>query len=254
MTMSKLEMLSPENHAIALVDYQPAMYQGVQSHDRLVTFNNVQVLAKAAKLFGVPTIVTAVAQDTFSGPFMPEVSSLFPGHTVIDRTSMNAWLDAKFREAVYSTGRKKIAVAGLWTEACVMFVGLELLKEGLRSMSRQMPAAMSRPKHISVQWIGLSKPARCPSRRCNMSSSCSRIGRAPRLTKALWTSSERTRPMVSRYGSPNGHWANTLRRPVRRPDANPLAGQLCSSAAARTAGLQIAPKPRALTIPQGARS
>jgi nicotinamidase-related amidase len=130
MTMSKLEMLSPENHAIALVDYQPAMYQGVQSHDRLVTFNNVQVLAKAAKLFGVPTIVTAVAQDTFSGPFMPEVSSLFPGHTVIDRTSMNAWLDAKFREAVNSTGRKKIAVAGLWTEACVMFAGLELLKEG----------------------------------------------------------------------------------------------------------------------------
>jgi nicotinamidase-related amidase len=130
MTMSKLEMLSPENHAIALVDYQPAMYQGVQSHDRLVTFNNVQVLAKAAKLFGVPTIVTSVAQDTFSGPFMPEVSSLFPGHTVIDRTSMNAWLDAKFREAVYSTGRKKIAVAGLWTEACVMFAGLELLKEG----------------------------------------------------------------------------------------------------------------------------
>ena len=128
--MSKLEMLNPENHAIALVDFQPAMYQGVQSHDRLVTFNNVQVLAKAAKLFGVPTIVTAVAQDTFSGPFMPEVSSLFPGHTVIDRTSMNAWLDAKFREAVYSTGRKKIAVAGLWTEACVMFVGLELLKEG----------------------------------------------------------------------------------------------------------------------------
>jgi nicotinamidase-related amidase len=130
MTMSKLEMLSPENHAIALVDYQPAMYQGVQSHDRLVTFNNVQILAKAAKLFRVPTLISTIAKDTFSGPFMPEVSSLFPGHTVIDRTSMNAWLDTKFREAVYSTGRKKIAVAGLWTEACVMFVGLELLKEG----------------------------------------------------------------------------------------------------------------------------
>jgi nicotinamidase-related amidase len=129
--MSKLEMLTPQNHAIALIDYQPAMYQGVQSHDRLVPFNNVQVLAKAAKLFGVPTIVTSVAQDTFSGPFMPEITSLFPEHTVIDRTSMNAWLDAKFREAVNSTGRKKIAVAGLWTEACVMFAGLELLKEGL---------------------------------------------------------------------------------------------------------------------------
>jgi nicotinamidase-related amidase len=130
MTMSKLEMLSPENHAIALVDYQPAMYQGVQSHDRLVTFNNVQILAKAAKLFGVPTLISTIAKDTFSGPFMPEITSLFPEHTVIDRTSMNAWLDAKFRAAVNSTGRKKIAVAGLWTEACVMFAGLELLKEG----------------------------------------------------------------------------------------------------------------------------
>jgi nicotinamidase-related amidase len=123
-------MLSPQNHAIALIDYQPAMYQGVQSHDRLVTFNNVQVLAKTAKLFGIPTIITTVAQDTFSGPFMPEITSLFPKHTVIDRTSMNAWLDAKFREAVYATGRKKIAIAGLWTEACVMFGTLDLLKEG----------------------------------------------------------------------------------------------------------------------------
>jgi len=128
--MSKFEMLSPQNHAIALVDYQPAMYQGVQSHDRLVTFNNIQILAKAAKLFSVPTLISTIAQDTFSGPFMPEITSLFPDHTVIDRTSMNAWLDAKFREAVYATGRKKIAIAGLWTEACVMFGTLDLLKEG----------------------------------------------------------------------------------------------------------------------------
>jgi nicotinamidase-related amidase len=128
--MSKFEMLSPQNHAIALVDYQPAMYQGVQSHDRLVTLNNIQILAKAAKLFSVPTLISTIAQDTFSGPFMPEITSLFPDHTVIDRTSMNAWLDAKFREAVYATGRKKIAIAGLWTEACVMFGTLDLLKEG----------------------------------------------------------------------------------------------------------------------------
>lgn len=128
--MSKLEMLTPDNHAIALIDYQPAMYQGVQSHDRLVTFNNVQVLAKAAKLFKVPTIITTVAQDTFSGPFMPEVTELFPGHGVIDRTSMNSWLDANFRKAIHATGRKKIIIAGLWTEACVMFPTLDMLKEG----------------------------------------------------------------------------------------------------------------------------
>src|SRR6266446_10663770 len=108
MTMSKLEMLSPENHAIALVDYQPAMYQGVQSHDRNVTFHNVQVLAKAAKLFGVPTVISTVAKDSFSGPFMPEVTELFPELQIIDRTSINSWLDANFRKAVKATGRKKL--------------------------------------------------------------------------------------------------------------------------------------------------
>jgi nicotinamidase-related amidase len=128
--MSALEMLTPQNSAIALIDYQPAMYQGVQSHDRLVTFNNVQVLAKAAKLFGVPTVISTVAKDSFSGPFMPEIIELFPDHNVIDRTSMNSWLDANFRQAVHATGRKKLVVAGLWTEACVLFPTLDLLKEG----------------------------------------------------------------------------------------------------------------------------
>jgi nicotinamidase-related amidase len=128
--MSVLEMLTPQNSAIALIDYQPAMYQGVQSHDRLVTFNNVQVLAKAAKLFGIPTVISTVAKDSFSGPFMPEIIELFPDHNVIDRTSMNSWLDANFRQAVHATGRKKLVVAGLWTEACVLFPTLDLLKEG----------------------------------------------------------------------------------------------------------------------------
>jgi nicotinamidase-related amidase len=128
--MSGLEMLSPQNSAIALIDFQPAMYQGVQSHDRLVTFNNVQVLAKAAKLFKIPTVISTVAAASFSGPFMPEVTSLFPEISVIDRTSMNSWLDANFRKAVHATGRKKIVVAGLWTEACVMFPSLDMLREG----------------------------------------------------------------------------------------------------------------------------
>src|SRR5882672_3582336 len=110
--MSKHEMLSPQNSAIALIDYQPAMYQGVQSHDRLVIFQNVQVLAKAAKLFGVPAVISTVARDSFSGPFMPEV---------IDRTSINSWLNPNFRKAVQATGRKKLVIAGLWTEACVLF-------------------------------------------------------------------------------------------------------------------------------------
>jgi nicotinamidase-related amidase len=128
--MSKVEMLTPDNSALALIDYQPAMYQGVQSHDRLVTFNNVQVLAKAAKLFKIPTVISTVASKSFSGPFMPEVIDLFPTQKVIDRTSMNSWLDANFRKAVAATGRKRFVLAGLWTEACVMFPTLDMLKEG----------------------------------------------------------------------------------------------------------------------------
>src|SRR5271156_4216712 len=128
--MSKLEMLTPQNSAIALIDYQPAMYQGVQSHDRIVTFNNVQILAKTAKLFGIPTVISTVAKDSFSGPFMPEVLELFPEHEVIDRTSMNSWLDANFRKAVAATGKKRFVIAGLWTEACVTFPTLDMLREG----------------------------------------------------------------------------------------------------------------------------
>jgi nicotinamidase-related amidase len=128
--MSSLEMLSPENCAIALIDFQPAMYQGVQSHDRLVTLNNVQVLAKAAKLFNIPTVLSTVEASAFAGLFMPEITELFPATEVIDRSSMNAWLDAKFRAAVHATGRKKLVIAGLWTEACVAFPTLDLLKEG----------------------------------------------------------------------------------------------------------------------------
>jgi len=128
--MSKIEMLTPDNSAIALIDYQPAMYQGVQSHDRLVTFNNVQVLAKAAKLFKIPTVISTIAEKSFSGPFMPEVIGLFPNYKVIDRTSMNSWLDPAFRKAMAATGRKKVVLAGLWTEACVMFPTLDMLKEG----------------------------------------------------------------------------------------------------------------------------
>jgi nicotinamidase-related amidase len=128
--MPKFEMLSSENSAIALIDYQPAMYQGVQSHDRLAVFNNVQVLAKAAKLFNIPVVLSTVAANSFSGPFMPEVTELFADHQIIDRTSMNSWLDPAFRNAVAATGRRKFVIGGLWTEACVMFPTLDMLREG----------------------------------------------------------------------------------------------------------------------------
>jgi nicotinamidase-related amidase len=133
--MSKTDFITPQNAALVLIDFQPAMYQGVESHDRLsvmhnVLMHNVQILAKTARVFQLPTVLSTVAKDSFAGPFMPEVTDVFPQTTVIDRTSINAWLDANFRKAVEAAGRKKIILAGLWTEACVMFPTLELLKGG----------------------------------------------------------------------------------------------------------------------------
>jgi len=123
-------MISPQDTALVLIDFQPAMFQGVESHDRLSIVHNVQILAEAAEVFKLPIVLSTVAKDSFSGPFMPEVTELFPSPPVIDRTSINAWLDAEFRKAVAATGRKKIVLAGLWTEACVMFPTLDMLKEG----------------------------------------------------------------------------------------------------------------------------
>lgn len=128
--MAYTDMISPDNAAMVLIDYQPAMFQGVESHDRLSVVQNVQILAKTAKLFKLPIVISTVAKDSFSGPFMPEVTDLYPGHPIIDRTSINSWVDANFRKAIEGLKRKKIVLAGLWTEACVMFPTLDLLKQG----------------------------------------------------------------------------------------------------------------------------
>jgi nicotinamidase-related amidase len=129
--MSYQQMISPTDCALALIDFQPAMFQGVQSHDRKIIVDNVQVLARASKLFNVPTIVTTVAKDSFSGPFMPEITEgVYPDKAVIDRTSINSWLNADFRRAVEATGRKRFVLAGLWTGACVTFPTMDMLKAG----------------------------------------------------------------------------------------------------------------------------
>ncbi len=128
--MKYTDLLTPQNCAVALIDFQPAMYFGVQSHDRLTIMHYSAILAKTAKLFKLPTVLSTVAKDSFSGPFDPVISAIFPKYKIIDRTSINAWLDANFRKAIEATGRKKIVVAGLWTEACVLFPTLDMLKAG----------------------------------------------------------------------------------------------------------------------------
>ncbi len=123
-------MLTPGDSALALIDFQPAMFSGVNSHDRTTIVQNVQIIGEAARLFKVPTILSTVAADTFSGAMIPEVTGIFPGYKPIDRTSITAWLDPGFRGAIEKSGKKRIVVAGLWTEACVLFPTLDMLEAG----------------------------------------------------------------------------------------------------------------------------
>ena len=123
-------LLTPSESVIALIDYQPQMSFGIQSHPRLATLNNAVALAKAAKLFKVPCILTTVAAKTFSGDMLPELQAVFPDQQPIDRTSMNSWEDANFRNAILKTGRKKLIIAGWWTEVCACFPTISAIQEG----------------------------------------------------------------------------------------------------------------------------
>src|SRR5215212_1464496 len=124
------ELLTPQNSILLLIDHQPQMAFGVQSHDRALILNNTVGLAKGAKVFGVPTILTTVAARSFSGPIFPEIQAVFPDQRPFDRTSMNTWDDQRIRDAVKATGRPKLVIAGLWTEVCVTMPAIEALKAG----------------------------------------------------------------------------------------------------------------------------
>ncbi|MDH4581230.1 hydrolase [Pseudomonas sp. BN415] len=128
--MSIRELLNPTNSALILIDHQPQMAFGVQSIDRQQLKNNTVALAKSAKIFNVPTILTTVETESFSGYLWPEILGVFPGQQPIERTSMNSWEDDKFVAAVKATGRKKLIMAALWTEVCLTFPALEAIEAG----------------------------------------------------------------------------------------------------------------------------
>ncbi|QXE92686.1 hydrolase [Geomonas subterranea] len=128
--MSKLDLLNPTNSAVIFIDFQPQMTFGVSSIDRQTLFNNVILLAKAARIFHVPTILTTVETKSFSGNMWPQLLDIFPDNDIIERSSMNSWDDPKFVEAVQAAGRNKLIMAALWTEVCLAFPALDAMKAG----------------------------------------------------------------------------------------------------------------------------
>jgi nicotinamidase-related amidase len=127
---SEKGLLTPDNCAVVFIDIQPQMIFGVASHDRQGIINNNLVLAKAARIFGVPLILSTVESKAFSGNILPQLQAIDPGQAPIERSSMNSWDDASFVAAVEKTGRRKIVVAGLWTETCVALPTIQMIHDG----------------------------------------------------------------------------------------------------------------------------
>jgi nicotinamidase-related amidase len=123
-------LLTPQNSMLLLIDHQPQMAFASHSIDVQLLINNVTGLAKSARIFNVPVVLTTVAAKSFSGPIFANVQEIYPGMDPIDRTTMNCWEDPKVVEAVRRTDRKKIIMAALWTEVCLATAALSALDDG----------------------------------------------------------------------------------------------------------------------------
>lgn len=125
-------LLTPDNCTILFIDQQPQMMLDVASKDRQILRSNVVGLAKAARAFKVPTILTTIAARTFGGPVLSQLQDTLPEKSPIDRSTLNAWEDEDFVAAVEDIGRERLVISGLWTTVCVAFPALSALSEGYK--------------------------------------------------------------------------------------------------------------------------
>ena len=122
-------MLTPDNCVLILIDHQPFQFAGLRSHDTQTIINNVVGLAKSAKAFNVPTLLTTVLERQ-GGRLLKQLQDVFPDQNPIDRTFINTWEDERVVDWVKRTGRKKIVMAALWTEICLAFPVIHALGDG----------------------------------------------------------------------------------------------------------------------------
>src|SRR6185437_6554733 len=122
-------LLTPENCVVLLIDHQPFQLANVNSHDPTMVINSVTALARTAKAYGIPTILTTVNEER-GGLIFKQVQAVFPDQKTINRTFINAWEDRRDVEAVKKTGRKKLVMAALWTEMCLAIPAIHALGDG----------------------------------------------------------------------------------------------------------------------------
>jgi len=123
-------LLTPQTAVLALIDYQPEQYAGVTSVGRDELLVHVTMLGRVATAFDVPVVLSTVYVKHGMSGTNPELREALPGVPEIDRTTMNSWEDPDFRGAIERTGRKKLIIAGLWTEVCVAFPAIDALRDG----------------------------------------------------------------------------------------------------------------------------
>lgn len=124
------KLLTPTDHTLVMIDFQSQMAFATHSIDAVNLRNNAALVAQAASGFGVSTILTTVAEKSFSGPMFSEITDAFPGQKMLDRTSMNTWEDAAVIERVNQIGKPRIVLAGLWTSVCIVGPALSALDQG----------------------------------------------------------------------------------------------------------------------------
>ena len=123
-------LLTPRNAALVVIDYQPSQVQTVASMDRGLLVSNIVSVARMAKTFELPVVLSTVNVANGQGPTIPELKAELPDSPEIDRTMINSWEDVEFRQAIEGTGRRKLIMTALWTEVCLAFPTLDALREG----------------------------------------------------------------------------------------------------------------------------
>ena len=127
----KDQLLTPKNAALIVIDYQPIQVSSILSMDQELLVQNIVRVARTARVYGLPVVVSTVNVKTGRNkPMIPELQEVLPGIEPLDRTTINAWEDVEFLAAVKATGRKKLLMTALWTEACLAFPTLDALREG----------------------------------------------------------------------------------------------------------------------------
>jgi nicotinamidase-related amidase len=188
-------LLTPENAALVIIDFQPVQVASIVSMERRDLVSNVVSVARTAQLFGLPTVLSTVNVETgLNKPTIHHLTDVLPGVVPIDRTSINAWEDADFAAAVRATGRKKLIMVALWTEVCLVFPALDAMAEGFEVYPVvDAVAGTSREAHRAglerivqagakpITWIQLA---------CELQRDWARAGTAPGFAEIVFASIE----------------------------------------------------------------